>query len=127
MIRGSVSEDFSEQQRVLHQAGTWDVQETPEVQFPAEGGLQAALQEVLHTPVLLFLVQKRFGCKLVAAVSFVGVQTGQLRRRRRRFLNAEAANALQRIINVHPYPVYDYLSNLSDCSIRASLFIQFLQ
>lgn len=126
MIRGSVSEDFSEQQRVLDQAGTWDVQETPEVQFPAEGGLQAALQEVLHTPVLLFLVQQSFGCKLVAAVSFVGVQTGQLRRRRRRFLNAEAASALQ-IINVHPYPVYDYLSNLSYCSIRASLFIQFLQ
>lgn len=80
VIRWSVSEDFSQQQRVFHQARARDVQEAPEVQFPAEGRLQASLQEVLHSSVLLLLVQQGFGCKLIAAVVFVGVQTRQLRR-----------------------------------------------
>lgn len=80
VIRRSVSEDLSQQQWIFHQTGTWDVQEAPEVQLPAEGRLQAALQEVLHALVLFFLVQQCFGCKLVAAVVFVSIQTRQLRR-----------------------------------------------
>lgn len=75
-----MSEDLSQQQWVFHQARSWDVQEAPEVQLPAEGRLQAALQEVLHSLVLFFLVQQGFSCKLVAAVVFVGIQTRQLRR-----------------------------------------------
>lgn len=79
VIGRSVSEDLSQQQRVFYQTWTRDVKEAPEVQLSAEGWLQTALQEILHPPVLLFLVQQGFGGKLVAAVDFVGVQTGQLR------------------------------------------------
>lgn len=79
VIGRSVSEDLSQQQRVFYQTWTRDVKEAPEVQLPAERWLQTALQEILHPPVLLFLVQQGFGGKLVAAVVFVGIQTGQLR------------------------------------------------
>lgn len=89
VIRRSVSEDFSQQQRVFHQAWARYVQEAPEVQFPAEGRLQAALQEVLHSSVLLLLVQQGFGCELIAAVVFVGVQTWQLRKRSKSFYRLE--------------------------------------
>ena len=73
MLWWSVSQYLFEQQWVLDQAGAWNVQETPQVQFPAEGWLKATLQEVLHASVLLLLVQQRLGCQLVAAVVFVGV------------------------------------------------------
>lgn len=78
MVVGCVLQDLPEQQRVFHQSAAWDVQEVPEVQLPAEGGLEAALQEVLHPPVLLLLVQQGFGLHLVAAVWRVGGETGQL-------------------------------------------------
>lgn len=69
----SVFQNLSEQQWVLDQAGAWNVQEAPQVQFPAERGLKATLQEVLHSPVLFLLVQQRLGCQLVAAVVLVGI------------------------------------------------------
>ena len=75
---GRVSEYLPEQERVLDQPRAWDVQEAPQVQLPAEGRLQAALQEVLHTLVLLLLVQQGLGSQLVAAVHLVGVQTWEL-------------------------------------------------
>lgn len=74
-----MSEDLSQQQWVFHQAGTWDVEEAPEVQFPAEGRLETSLQEVLDAFILFFLIQQGFGRKLVATVVFVSVQTRQLR------------------------------------------------
>lgn len=76
-----VLQDLPEQQRVFHQAGARDVQEAPQVQLPAEGGLEAALQEVLHSWILLLLVQQRLGGQLLAAVVLVGVQPRQLWRR----------------------------------------------
>lgn len=74
VVLGSVPQDLLEEQRVFHQAAPRDVQEAPKVQLAAEGRLQAALQEILHPPVLLLLVQQGFGCQLVAAVAFVGVE-----------------------------------------------------
>lgn len=78
MLWWRVLEDLLQQQWVLDQTGARDVQETPQVQLPAEGRLQAALQEVLHAPVLLLLVQQRLGSELVAAVLLVGIQARQL-------------------------------------------------
>lgn len=63
-----VLQDLPEQQRVFHQSAAGDVQEVPQVQLPAEGRLEAALQEVLHPPVLLLLVQQGFCLHLVTAV-----------------------------------------------------------
>lgn len=76
MVLGGVPQDLLEEQGVFDQAAPRDVQEAPEVQLAAEGRLQAALQEILHPPVLLLLVQESFGCQLVAAVAFVGVESG---------------------------------------------------
>lgn len=78
MVVGRVFQDLPEQQGILHQPAAWDVQEVPEVQLPAEGRLEAALQEVLHPPVLLLLVQQGLGLHLIAAVRRVGGETGQL-------------------------------------------------
>lgn len=69
----SVPQYLFEQQWILDQTGAWDVQEAPQVQLPAEGGLQTALEEVLHPWVLFFLVQQRLSCQLVATVVFVGI------------------------------------------------------
>lgn len=81
LCRG-VSQDLFEQQWVLDQARARDVQEAPQVQLPAEGRLEAALQEVLHARVLLLLVQQRLGSQLVAAVVLVSVKPWQLEGRR---------------------------------------------
>lgn len=78
VICWSVLQDLFEEQRVFHQAGARDVQEAPQVQLSAEGGLKAPLQEVLHPWILLLLVQQRLGCQLLAAVVLVGVKPWQL-------------------------------------------------
>lgn len=70
----SVPQDLLQQQRVFDQPASRDVQEAPKVELAAERRLKAALQEVLNSPVLLLLVQKGFGCQLIAAVTFVGVE-----------------------------------------------------
>lgn len=75
MVFGSVPQDLLEEQGVFDQAAPRDVQEAPEVQLAAEGRLQAALQEILDSPVLLLLIQECFGCQLIAAVAFVGVES----------------------------------------------------
>lgn len=89
---GCVLEDLSEQQRVLHQSTARDVQEAPQVQFAAEGRLQAALEEVLHPRVLLLMVQQGFGRHLVTAVAVVGVKTRQLQRDRKRHFHERGSN-----------------------------------
>lgn len=76
VVFGSVPQDLLEEQGVFDQAAPGDVQEAPQVQLAAEGRLQAALQEILHPPVLLLLIQQGFGCQLIAAVAFVGVESG---------------------------------------------------
>lgn len=73
VLQRSVFQYLFEQQWVLDQARAWNVQEAPQIQLPAEGGLKAALQEVLYPPVLLLLVQQSLGCQLVAAVVLVGI------------------------------------------------------
>lgn len=78
MLWWCVSQDLFEQQWVLDEARAWYVQEAPEVQLPAEGRLEAALQEVLNPPVLLLLVKQGLGRQLVAAVVPVGIESGQL-------------------------------------------------
>lgn len=78
MVVGRVLQDLPEQQGVLHQSAARDVQEVPQVQLAAEGRLEAALQEVLHPPVLLLLIQQGFGLHLVTAVRGVGGETGHL-------------------------------------------------
>lgn len=75
-------QDLPEQQRVLDQSAAWDVQEVPQVQLPAEGGLQAALEEVMDPMVLLLVVQQGLGGHLVAAVAVVRVQARQLGKER---------------------------------------------
>lgn len=77
-------QDLSEQQRVFHQSTARDVQEVPQVQLPAEGRLETALQEVLHPPILLLLVQQGLGLHLVTAVRCVGGEEGQLQGHRYR-------------------------------------------
>lgn len=74
----SVLQDLLEEQRVFNQAGARDVQEAPQVQLSAEGGLEATLQEVLHPRILLLLVQQRLGGQLLAAVVLVGIKPRQL-------------------------------------------------
>lgn len=76
--------DLLEQQRVLDQAAAGQVQEVPQVQLPAERRLLAQAQEVLHSLLVLLLVQQSFGSHLVAAVGDVGLQAGELRQRRSR-------------------------------------------
>lgn len=78
MLGRRVFEDLFEQEGVFEQAGAGDVQEAPQVQLPAEGRLQAALQEVLHPPVLFLLVQQGLGRHLVTAVVSVCIQPWQL-------------------------------------------------
>lgn len=34
-----VPQDFSQKQRVFHQAASWNIKEIPEIQFAAKGGL----------------------------------------------------------------------------------------
>lgn len=76
VVWGGVPEDLFQQQGVFDQTGARDVKKAPQVQLPAERRLEAALQEVLHPPVLLLLVQQGLGCQLVAAVFLVGVESG---------------------------------------------------
>lgn len=130
VIRSSVFQDLSQQQWVFHQAWARDVQEAPEVQLPAERRLQAALQEVLDPPVLLLLVQQGFGCQLVAAVLFVTIQTRQLRKHSdsyNLFTRWNVSHLKMWVQNLYTYPVYNHLSNLRYCSIRASSLCQFHQ
>lgn len=78
MLWWSVSQYLLKQQWILDQARARDVQEAPQVQLPAKGRLEAALQEVLHPPILLLLVQQGLGLHLVAAVRGVAGETGEL-------------------------------------------------
>lgn len=73
-----VPQNLLQQQRVLDQTAARNIQETPEVQLPAEGRLQAALKEILHSLVLLLLIQERFCCQLITAVFFVFIEPWQL-------------------------------------------------
>lgn len=75
MVFGSVPQDFFEEQWVFDQPTSRNVQKAPEVQLAAERRLEAALKEVLHSPVLFLLIQKRFGCQLIATVAFVGMES----------------------------------------------------
>lgn len=86
VVVGCVLYDLSEQQRVLHQSATGDVQEVPQVQLPAKRRLETALQEILYPPILLLLVQQVLGLHLVTAVWSVGGETGQLQGHRNRNL-----------------------------------------
>lgn len=78
MVVRRVFEDLPEQQGVFDQPAPGYIQEAPQVQLPTEGRLQAALQEVLHPPVLLLLVQQGLGSQLVTAIVSVRIQTWQL-------------------------------------------------
>lgn len=94
VVVGRVLQDFPEQQWVFHQPAAGDVQEVPQVQFPAKGRLEAALQEVLDPPILLLLVQQGFSFHLVTAVRCVGGEAGQLQGHRHRDLvTAECKSA----------------------------------
>lgn len=75
MVFGSVPQDLFQEQRVFDQPTSRDVQKAPKVQLAAERRLEAALKEVLHSPVLLLLIQKGFGCQLIATVTFVGMES----------------------------------------------------
>lgn len=68
MVVRRVFEDLPEQQGVFDQPAPGYIQEVPQVQLPAEGRLQAALQEVVHPVVLLLMVQQSLGCHLITAV-----------------------------------------------------------
>lgn len=81
-----VLQDLPEQQRVFHQPAARDVQEVPQVQLPAKGRLETALQEVLDPPILLLLVQQSLSFDLVTAVWSVGAETGQLQGQKHRGL-----------------------------------------
>ena len=89
VVVGRVLQDLPEQQWIFHHPAAGNVQEVPQVQLPTEGRLEAALQEVLHPPVLLLLVQQGLGLHLVTAVRGVGGETGQLQGHRDRHLVSE--------------------------------------
>ena len=69
-----------QQQGVFHQAAPREIQEVPQVQFPAERGLLAQAQEVLHSLLLLLLVQQGFSAHLVTAVRNIGLKARKLQR-----------------------------------------------
>ncbi len=67
-----------QQQGILDQTAAWEIQEVPQVQFPAERRLLTQAQEVLHSFLVLFLVQQGFSPHLVTAVCNIGLQAGEL-------------------------------------------------
>lgn len=67
-----------QQQWVFDQTASRQIQEVPQVQFPAERRLLTQAQEVLHSLLVLFLVQQGFGPNLITAVCDVGLQTREL-------------------------------------------------
>lgn len=67
-----------QQQRVFDQTAPGEIQKVPQVQLPAERGLLAQAQEVLHSLLVLLLVQQGFGPHLVTAVCDVGLQAREL-------------------------------------------------
>lgn len=70
--------DLFQQQGVLDQTASGEIQEVPQVQFPAERRLLTQAQEVLHSFLMLFLVQQGFGPHLVTAVCNIGLQAREL-------------------------------------------------
>ena len=73
-----------QQQGVFDQTAPREIQEVPQVQFPAERRLLTQAQEVLHPLLQLLLVQQGFSPHLVTAVCNVGLQARKLQGRRRR-------------------------------------------
>lgn len=71
-----------QQQGVFDQTASREIQEVPQVQFPAERGLLAQTKEVLNLFLVLFLVEQGFGPHLVTAVRNVGLQARELQRER---------------------------------------------
>lgn len=68
-----------QQQGVFDQAASREIQKVPQVQFPAKRRLLTQTQELLHSLIVLFVVQQGFGSDLVTAVCNVGLQAGELR------------------------------------------------
>ena len=71
-----------QQQGVFDQTASREIQEVPQVQLPAERRLLAQAQEVLHSLLVLLLVQQGFGPHLVTAVCNIGPQARELQRGR---------------------------------------------
>lgn len=67
-----------QQQGVFDQTAPREIQEVPQVQFPAERRLLTQAQEVLHSFLKLFLVQQGFSPHLVTAVRNIGLQAREL-------------------------------------------------
>lgn len=69
-----------QQQRVFDQTASREIQEVPQVQFPAERRLLTQAQKVLHSFLVLLLVQQGFGPHLVTAICNIGLQARKLQR-----------------------------------------------
>lgn len=120
MVCRSVFQDLLEEQRVFKEAGARDVQEAPQVQLSAEGGLKAPLQEVLHPWILLLLVQQRLGGQLLAAVVLVGIEPWQLWWGQPCLLTLSFLSEELRgraVLEQHTYPVYNNMSDLSNGAV----------
>lgn len=70
-----------QQQGVFDQTASREIQEVPEVQFPAEWRLLTQAQEVLHSLLVLLQVQQGFCSYLVTAVCNIGLQARELHRK----------------------------------------------
>lgn len=78
VIRWSALLYLFQQQRVFDQTAAGEIQEVPQVQFAAEGRLLTQTQEMLHSFLLLLLIQQGFGPHLVTAVCHIGFQAREL-------------------------------------------------
>lgn len=78
VIRWSALLYLFQQQRVFDQTAAGEIQEVPQVQFAAEGRLLTQAQEMLHSFLLLLLIQQGFGPHLVTAVRHIGLQAREL-------------------------------------------------
>lgn len=67
-----------QQQRVFDETAPGEIQEVPQVQFPAEWRLLTQAQKVLHSFLVLLLVQQGFSSHLVTAVCNIGLQARKL-------------------------------------------------
>lgn len=78
MVRRGALLYLFQQQRVFDQTAPREIQEVPQVQFPAERRLLTQTQKLLHPFLLLLLVQQGFGPHLVTAVCNIGLQAREL-------------------------------------------------
>lgn len=67
-----------QQQGVFDQTAPREIQKVPQVQFPAERRLLTQAQKLLHSFLLLLLVQQGFSPHLVTAVCNIGLQAREL-------------------------------------------------